>query len=77
RQTSNKDIVENLAVIGFYELPLDYLEQYNARIEAVTLEQIKSAFKHRVHPETMATIIVGPEVEVIVDKKQSSEKSKG
>ncbi len=63
RQISNKDIVENLAVIGFYNLPLDYLEKYNARIEAITLEQIKSAFKRRVHPDTMATIIVGPEVE--------------
>ncbi len=63
RQTSNKDIVENLAVIGFYELPLDYLEQYNAHIEAVTLEQIKSAYKRRVHPEKMVTIIVGPDVE--------------
>jgi len=82
RQTSNKDIVENLAVIGFYELPLDYLEQYNAHIEAVTLEQIKSAFKRRVHPETMATIIVGPEVESSaskesVVKEQVSDKSKG
>ena len=74
RQASNKDIVENLAVIGFYELPLDYLDQYNAKIEAVTLEQIKSAFKRRVHPKTMATIIVGPEVEVAADKEQTSEK---
>ncbi len=63
RQTSNKDIVENLAVIGFYELPLDYLEKYNAHIEAVTLEQIKSAYKRRVHPEKMVTIIIGPDVE--------------
>jgi len=62
RQISNKDIVENLAVIGFYNLPLDYLEKYNARIEAVTLDQIKATFKRRVHPDTMATIIVGPEV---------------
>ena len=63
RQTSNKDIVENLAVIGFYELPLDYLDKYNSNIEAVTLEQIKSAYERRVHPENMATIIVGPDVE--------------
>ncbi|MCK5648499.1 MAG: insulinase family protein, partial [Gammaproteobacteria bacterium] len=28
RQASNKDIVENLAVIGFYDLPLDYLDKY-------------------------------------------------
>ncbi len=63
KQASNKDIVENLAVIGFYDLPLDYLDKYNAHIEAVTLEQIKSAFKRRVHPDKMVTIIVGPDVE--------------
>ncbi|MCU7834533.1 MAG: insulinase family protein [gamma proteobacterium symbiont of Taylorina sp.] len=63
RQTSNGDIVQNLAVIGFYDLPLDYLDNYNANIEAVTLEQIKSVFKKRVHPQTMAKIIIGPDVE--------------
>jgi zinc protease len=63
RQASNKNIVETLAVIGFYNLPLDYLDNYNAHIEAITLEQIKSAYRRRVHPEKMAIIIVGPEVE--------------
>lgn len=67
KQASNKDIVENLAVIGFYDLPLDYLDKYNAHVEAVTLEQIKSAFKRRVHPNKMATIIVGPDVEKLTD----------
>lgn len=76
RQASNKDIVENLAVIGFYDLPLDYLEQYNSHIESVTLEQVKSAFKRRVSPEQMATIIVGPEVEEVAAEGQVLEKSK-
>lgn len=76
RQASNKDIVENLAVIGFYDLPLDYLEKYNSHIEAVTLEQVKSAFKRRVHPEKMVTIIVGPEVEEVAAEGQTVEKSK-
>ncbi len=67
KQASNKDIVENLAVIGFYDLPLDYLDKYNAHIEAVTLKQIKSAFKRRVHPDKMLTVIVGPDVEKIKD----------
>ena len=73
RQASNKDIVENLAVIGFYELPLDYLDKYNAHIEAVTLEQIKSAYKRRVHPEKMVTIIVGPDVKTLSGKAQADE----
>jgi len=63
RQTSNSDIVQNLAVIGFYDLPLDYLDNYNAHIEAVTLEQIQSVFKKRVQPQSMAKIIIGPDVE--------------
>lgn len=74
RQASNQDIVENLAVIGFYELPLDYLDKYNEHIEAITLEQIKSAYKRRVHPEKMATIIVGPDVEPVNKEKELEEK---
>jgi zinc protease len=63
RMVSNKSIVENLAVIGFYDLPLDYLDEYNKHIEAVTIEQITDAYKRLVHPDKMATIIVGPEVD--------------
>ncbi|MCW8930237.1 MAG: insulinase family protein [Gammaproteobacteria bacterium] len=71
RQTSNKDIVENLAVIGFYDLPLDYLEKYNSHIEAITLEQVKSAYQRRVHPDKMTTIIVGPDVEKSTDEEKA------
>ena len=60
RISSNRKIVDNLAAIGFYNLPLDYLDTFNAHIEAVTIEQIKDAFKRRVHPDKMVTITVGP-----------------
>ena len=46
-------------MIGFYELPLDYLETFNDKVMAVTREQIRDAFQRRVHPEVMATVIVG------------------
>ena len=59
RQASNKDIVENLAVIGFYELPLDYLDKFISNVEAVTVDQIKDAFQRRVHPDKMVTVVVG------------------
>ncbi|MGA1562682.1 MAG: M16 family metallopeptidase, partial [Gammaproteobacteria bacterium] len=39
RLDSNSKITENLAVIGFYGLPLDYLDRFIERVEAVTLEQ--------------------------------------
>jgi len=48
-------------MIGFYGLPLDYLETFNARVMAVSREQIVDAFQRRVTPKTMVTIIVGGE----------------
>jgi zinc protease len=59
RLDSNGKIVENLAAIGFYNLPLDYLDTYNQRVEAVTAKQIRDAFQRRVHPEDMVTVMVG------------------
>ena len=62
RVASNSKIIEYLAVIGFYDLPLDYLTTFNANIEAVTVEQIRDAYKRRVKVDDMTTITVGGEV---------------
>ncbi len=59
RISSNSKIVEYLAVIGFYNLPLDYLDAFTGKIEAVTADQIRSAFRRRVHPDRMVTVRVG------------------
>jgi len=64
RLDSNSKILGYVAMIGFYNLPLDYLEKFNARVEAVTVEQIQEAFKRRLHPEKMTTLMVGPTAEV-------------
>jgi len=61
RIDSNSKIVEYLAMIGFYDLPLDYLETFNERVMAVTREQIRDAFQRRVPLQHMATVIVGGE----------------
>lgn len=57
--SSNKDIIEYLGLIGFYGLPLDYLQTFNKRVEAVTAKQIKSAFQRRINLDALVTIIVG------------------
>ncbi|MBK8161919.1 MAG: insulinase family protein [Gammaproteobacteria bacterium] len=59
RIASNSGIAGNLAMIGFYDLPLDYLDRFNERVEAVTAEQIRDAFQRRVHPGRMVTVTVG------------------
>ncbi len=59
RIASNHDIASNLAVIGFYGLPLDYLDRFNAQVEAVTREKIRDAFRRRIVPGHMVTVTVG------------------
>jgi zinc protease len=59
RVASNSDIVAYLAMIGFYGLPLDYLDRFTARIEAVTAEQIRDAFSRRLDPDRLAIVVVG------------------
>jgi len=61
RVDSNKKIIEYIAMIGFYGLPFDYLDTFNARVDAVTVEKIKDAFKRRIHPDKLVTVTVGGE----------------
>ena len=56
---SNEEILGYINLIGFYNLPLDYLDAYRAKISAVTLGQIKQAFQSHIDPEKMITIMVG------------------
>lgn len=59
RIDSNGKILEYLAVIGFYKLPLNYLDEYNKKVASVTTTQIKEAFNRRLKPENFVTVIVG------------------
>ncbi|HEY2567242.1 MAG TPA: pitrilysin family protein [Candidatus Aquirickettsiella sp.] len=55
---SNEDILTAMEKIGFYQLPLDYLDSYQQKINSVGLEQIRQAFQ-RIKPEKMIVIMVG------------------
>jgi len=59
RIDSNRKILDNLATIGYYRLPLDYLDRWTARVEAVTLEQVRAAFARHVHADALVTVVVG------------------
>ncbi len=61
RIDSSKEILEYLVVIGFYGLPLDYLDTYVGKIEAVTPDDIRAALNRRFKPKDLVTVIVGPE----------------
>lgn len=59
RISSNSKIVEYLAMIGFYGMPLDYLDKFVGRIEAVTSGQIHDAFQRRIMPDRFISVVVG------------------
>jgi zinc protease len=64
RIDSNHKILDYLSIIGFYELPLSYLDDFTDRIERVTTGQIHDAFVRHIHPQAMAIVIVGaPEID--------------
>ncbi len=56
---SNSSIVGYLGTIGFYNLPLDYLEMYPKKLEKVTINDIKKAFEKNINRETLITIALG------------------
>ena len=59
RIDSNRKILDYLGVIGFYHLPLSYLEDFVPNVEKVTLADIRNAFARRVDPARMVTVVVG------------------
>ena len=56
---TNIELAQTLSTIGFYNMPIDYLDTYSAQIKAVTLEQARDAFSQVVTPQNMVTVIVG------------------
>ena len=58
RLDSNRKILDNVAVIGFYGLPLDYLDHYQEKVRAVTVDAVKQAFSRHVRPADLITVTV-------------------
>jgi zinc protease len=61
RLDNNRKILDHLTVIGFYRLPLNYLDNYVDRIAEVSLSQVRDAFARRVRFDELVTIVVGGE----------------
>jgi len=56
---SNGKLLEYIAMIGFYDLPIDYLDHFVENIKAVDVDMINDALSRRLHPDKMVTVIVG------------------
>ena len=56
---SNRKLLGNVANIAWNDLPLDYLDTWTAKMNAVTVADIQAAFARTLQPEKMVTVVVG------------------
>ena len=61
RLDSNGKILDNVALIGFYGLPLDYLDRYAENVEKVSANDVRAAFARHVATDRLVTVVVGGE----------------
>lgn len=62
RLDSNRKLLDNLAGIAWYGLPLDYLDTWTQQVEKVTAAEVKAAFARKLQPDRMVTVVVGGDV---------------
>lgn len=59
RIDSNRKLLSNVANIAWNDLPLDYLEHWTKRVEALTASEVRAAMARMLQPERMVTVVVG------------------
>lgn len=59
RLDSNRKLLGQVAELAWFDLPLNELEDWTARVQALTVEQVRSALQRHVHPERMVTVVLG------------------
>ncbi|MFY1665571.1 M16 family metallopeptidase [Pseudomonas sp. Pseu.R1] len=59
---SNSAIVGQLGAIGFYNLPLNYLEDFMTQSQSVTVEQIKAVMNKHLNVDNLVIVTAGPTV---------------
>ncbi|RRV27975.1 insulinase family protein [Pseudomonas sp. o96-267] len=59
---SNAAIVGQLASMGFYDLPLSYLDDFMRDVQSLSTEQVKAAMAKHLDPEALVVVTAGPTV---------------
>lgn len=57
--SSNRKILQRIALIGFYDLPMDWLDTWSDRVQQVTASQIRRSFRRRMSVKHLVTVMVG------------------
>ncbi|MFG0381888.1 M16 family metallopeptidase [Pseudomonas sp. zbq_18] len=60
---SNADIVGQLGAMGFYDLPLTYLDDFMTEVQGLSVEQVKAAMNRHLSADKLVIVTAGPTVE--------------
>ena len=59
RIDSNRKLLDNVANIAWYGLPLDYLDTWTQQVQRVSADDIRRAFARVLQPARMVTVVIG------------------
>ena len=63
--STNASILNTVSNWFFYHLPEDFFDVYKKKVQAVTLNDIKTAFQRHIHTNKMTTVLVGKDLKDI------------
>jgi zinc protease len=72
---SNNKLLGYLAMIGFYNLPENYLDTFLDNVRAVTNASAKQAFASMINPDRMITVVVGRQNDTVVPAVSSNQQA--
>jgi zinc protease len=59
---SNANILTYLSIIGFYNLPLDYLDTFTDKIKDISTQDIQNAFAQLINTDKLVIVSVGQKI---------------
>ena len=65
---TDKEVAENMALLDFYDLGLDYFDKYQENIQSVSKQDVLRVAQKYLHPDKYVLVIVGNLKEISSDK---------
>jgi len=67
--SSNSNINAQIASIGFYQLPTDYLTQYQKQLSEITIQQVQKAIRKHLRSDRLTLVIVANSLDQVALKE--------
>lgn len=59
KMDNNRKILDLVSMIGYYRLPIDYLDTWTDNVNRVTVKDVQNAFQRKVLENELITVVVG------------------